>query len=250
MENKKKNIIIGVLVVVIAAGSFFVGRLTSGNSVKKTQNIVSVKENEAKDEAASKNAKTLLDIYKINHEAYLKQLESYEKDAEKVTEIYNNLGYKNVTGLTLGEAYTEHGYEGDGLSFEGFLKRKGYQSNLTKDVYFEIPIYIASVIDIGLDVQSVEDLYGVKEVTVSGETLPVTEDMPFGLILDEFKIADAVASLNALTIRKDEIYSKEDFDLAAFKEKYGLGDEVTEETKWKEIRETIEEADMKALAEK
>lgn len=174
------------------------------------------------------DAYTLLDIYKQNHEIYLNERKQSEEEKAKSTEKYNNLGFANVSGMTIGEICKE-----EGASIDSLILQYSLPGDITEDTYWDVAGYLAPV-SIRIGLQTLKDEYNLTHITTdSGEKIEITDDMPFGLVYDEFALKDLV--------------SEEQFE--EFKAEYGLGEDVTLETKMKEVRSVIEKAEIEKREE-
>ena len=188
--------------------------------------------------SSSGNAKTLLEIYRRDHAAHEKLVEENEIASSANTEKYNGLGYANVSGQTVGDIYAQSGAEQQGIDFVMFLKMQGLPTDITKETYVDAVQPILPLYQMGVDLATVENEFGVSSITTdAGDKIDITLDMPFGLILENAKVSN-VAKL---------MYGSE--DLEAFKAEYELGEEVTEDTLWKEVRAKVEEVSMKKAKE-
>ena len=135
---------------------------------------------------------------------------------------YNQMGYVNVSGRTIGEVAADAGVE-----LDQFLANYGLPADMPEDTeeaaaYYNIPVkYIAQMY--GMDVEGLKSMLGLGD--------DVTEETPWGE-------AEGKSPLSK--------YIGED-NLEAFKAEYGLGDEVTADTLWGEIRNIV---DSKTLADR
>jgi len=134
----------------------------------------------------------------------------------------------------LGDAYAM--YEMQGIDFEQFLIGNGLPTDMTKDTYIEVATYLMPVSSY---METFATEFGMTKITLdSGEEVEITKDMPIGLVIDDMKVSDAIKFMMGQE------------DLEAFKAEYGFGEEVTAETKWKEIRAKVEDVDIeKRIAE-
>ena len=130
---------------------------------------------------------------------------------------YNELGYINVSGRTIGEVAEAAGY----ATVDEFLAEYSLPADMPADTeesaaYYSIPTRkIAEMY--GMEVDELKELLGLGD--------DVTEETPWGE-------AEGKAPLGKYI---GEAY------LDQFKEKYGLGDEVTADTLWGEVRNTVDQ---------
>lgn len=167
------------------------------------------------------NADSLFELYEANKGSKDKIVKKVEKNKDKYTEFYNNLGYSNVSGMTIKDFCKEQG-----VSFETLKAQYNLPDTLTEDVYFDVVQYILPVAA-NIDPKMLKENFGVSEVEVDGKKYPVTPDMPFGLVYDEIALFKLVGE-----DRFEDV-----------KAQYGFGDEVTEETKMKDVRAKMEKKD-------
>ena len=159
---------------------------------------------------------------------YLECLEA-EKNGETVEIMvdgvnrYNTLGFSNVSGMTIADEAEEAR-----MTMEEYRETFKIPENMPDDTFMEVAYNLQPVKDVAVSYEmTYEDLkkmYSFPEYIVrkSGEKIPVTEDLPWGVVCDE------------LTIENLKM------DLEALRKAYGFGEEVTLKTKWKEIRPDIE----------
>lgn len=176
----------------------------------------------AEKKASVLGADSLIEIYEANSYAKEKMDKDVEKNKDKYTELYNNLGYANVSGMTIKDFC-----EKQGVDFETLRYQYNLPDTLTEDCYFDVVQYLMPI-SANIDIETLKTQFGVSEVEVDGKKYPVTADMPFGLVYDEITLFKLVGESG--------------FD--SVKEEYGFGDEVTEETKMKEVRAKMEKKDM------
>lgn len=142
-----------------------------------------------------------------------------------------NRGYIDTTGRTIEEVA-----EQSGMKLDEFLETYSLPKNMPKNTYESAAFYT-------MPVSKVAEVYGItfedmKEQLQLADT--VTENDKWGDVEGEVSLGVYLGS---------EDYVEE------FKEYYGLGEEVTADTKWKEIRVTVdtkqkearEESERKAL---
>lgn len=132
------------------------------------------------------------------------------------TNKYNKMGYVDISGKTVQDLIDQQG-----ITLEEFLETYGLPSDMPADTiesaaYYTIPVKnIAQMY--GMDFES------LKEKLQFPDT--ITEDSTWGEAEGEVTLANYIGEDN----------------LEEFKQQYGLGDNVTGETKWKEIRNTVDE---------
>ena len=132
------------------------------------------------------------------------------------TNKYNKMGYVDISGKTVQDLIDQQG-----ITLEEFLETYGLPSDMPADTieaaaYYTIPVKnIAQMY--GMDFES------LKEKLQFPDT--ITEDSTWGEAEGEVTLANYIGEDN----------------LEEFKSQYGLGDNVTGETKWKEIRNTVDE---------
>ncbi len=161
---------------------------------------------------------------------------------------YNKLGYANPEGRTI-----EDVAEQMGISLEEFLTTYSLPADMPEDTeemaaYYSMPVKVFAEM-YGVDFATFKEAYGIPDETTPAvadgivgkikalfggdKIVAIDENTPWGVVLDELTLADYVGEEN----------------LETFKEYYGLGDEVTLETRYKEIRKTVEEKTMELAAE-
>ena len=187
--------------------------------------------------SSSGDANTLLEIYRRDHAAHEKLIEENEIAASVNTEKYNGLGYANVSGQTLGDIYTQNGYEQSGMDFVMFLKMNGFPTDMTKDTYVDVIEPLMPIYKLGLDLTTLETDFNIKSITTdAGDKIDITIDMPIGLVMDNMTVENIA-----------KLYGMEDVE--AFIAEYELGD-VKKDALWKEVRPKFEEVSMKLAEEK
>ena len=161
---------------------------------------------------------------------------------------YNKLGYANPEGRTITDVAEQMG-----VSLEEFLETYSLPADMPADTeemaaYYSMPVKVFAQM-YGVDFATFKEAYGIPEETTpavadgivgkikalfGGDKIaPIDENTPWGVVLDELTLANYVGEEN----------------LEAFKEYYGLGEEVTVETRYKEIRKQVEEKTMELAAE-
>lgn len=140
---------------------------------------------------------------------------------------YNRMGYIDVSGKTIAEIADESGYELADFLAEFELPADMPGNTSESAAYYNIPV------------RKIAQMYGMdfaqmKEMFVFDES--ITEDTTWGVAEGEITVANYVGEEN----------------LDQFKQQYEFGDEVTGETKWKEIRNILDQKsrDERIAAEK
>ena len=133
---------------------------------------------------------------------------------------YNELGYINVSGRTIGEVAQQAGYE----TVAEFLAEYSLPADMPEDTHESAAYYCIPIRKIaemyGMDVAQLKELLGLGE--------DVTEETPWGE-------AEGKATLGK--------YIGEE-NLEAFKAQYGLGEDVTAETLWGDIRNIVDQKSL------
>lgn len=129
---------------------------------------------------------------------------------------YNRAGYVDVSGRTIAEVA-----ESAGLSLEDFLDSYGLPSDMPANTsesaaYYNIPMSRMAAM-YGMDFDTLKSTLELPDT--------ITEDTTWGEAEGEARLS---------------VYVGED-NLESFKEQYNLGDEITGDTQWKEIRNIVDE---------
>ncbi len=136
------------------------------------------------------------------------------------TNPYNEMGYIDVTGVTIAEIA-----ESNGMELSEFLALYGLPADMPGDTNETAAIYMIPVSSFaqmnGLTFEELKEELGLGD--------DIAEDTPWGVAEGELPLSMYVG--------------EESFD--AFKTKYGFGDDITLETKWKDVRNTIDAASKK-----
>ena len=128
---------------------------------------------------------------------------------------YNHMGYVNITDRTIADIAEENGIELSELLKQYNLPEDMPGNTKESAAYYMMPVKsIAQMYGMGLE--DIKELLGLSD--------DVTEDTPWGIAEGEVTIEKYIGADN--------------FD--SFKEEYGFGDEITLETKWKEVRNTVD----------
>jgi hypothetical protein len=134
----------------------------------------------------------------------------------KVFNKYNREGYVDVSGRTIAEVA-----ESAGMDYADFLEEYGLPADMPGNTsesaaYYTIPCSRMAAM-YGMDFETMKSTLEFPDT--------ITEDTTWGEAEGEVRLS---------------VYVGED-NLDAFKEMYNLGDEVTGDTQWKEIRNTVDE---------
>lgn len=126
--------------------------------------------------------------------------------------------YVDVDGITIGELADEYGME-----YEDFLAEFGLPADMPKSTFQNAAQY-------AIPLGTYAERYGVsvdefKELMGLTDDDSVTEETTIGDAFDKVTVGNRVG--------------EEQFD--QFKEEYGLGDEVTKDTLWGEIRNKVDQ---------
>ncbi len=129
---------------------------------------------------------------------------------------YNKAGYVDVSGRTVAEVA-----ESAGMDLKDFLDSYGLPADMPGNTsesaaYYAIPCSRMATM-YGMDFETLKSTLELPDT--------ITEDTPWGEAEGEARLS---------------VYVGED-NLDSFKEQYGLGDEVTGDTQWKEIRNIVDE---------
>lgn len=133
---------------------------------------------------------------------------------------YNDMGYVNISGKTVGEVASEAG-----MSFEDFLKEYELPEDMPPDTdeaaaYYMMPVYrVAEMAN--SDFETYRRVFKFDE-----DVMPET---PFGEAMDNITLADMVGEDNV------DVYIN----------KYDLGNGVTGSTKWGDVRRKIDKIKYK-----
>lgn len=152
---------------------------------------------------------------------------------------YNHMGYADISGATLGEMCEQMG-----MTVEEFKEQYQLPEDMPEDTYFNaaynmMPAKIIASMNM-TDFATLKEQFQIPDMTTPSEPkgiigkiksvfskeepVEITEDTPWGIVQDEITLEVAVGEENM-----DE-----------FRKAYGFGDEITGETKWKEVRPAIE----------
>lgn len=191
---------------------------------------------------------SMMDIY-LENLAEEKLGKEIDKQKYEGLNKYNQMGYKNVSGITIKEQADK-----EEMSLEDYKKTYGLPKDMPKDTYFDaafnmMPIKVRLVIDEGetdfvtfkknfkvpdyIEIKTkpsgfidrIKSIFGKKQPI----TLEVTEDLPWGIVYDELTL--------------EVVVGKDKFD--QFKKEYNLDQKVSLSTKYKEVRPIIEDEKIK-----
>lgn len=134
----------------------------------------------------------------------------------KIFNKYNRAGYIDVSGRTIAEVA-----ESSGMDLKDFLDSYGLPADMPSNTsesaaYYTIPCSRMAAM-YGMDFETLKSTLELPDT--------VTEDTTWGEAEGEARLS---------------VYVGED-NLASFKEQYNLGDEITGDTQWKEIRNIVDE---------
>ena len=137
---------------------------------------------------------------------------------------YNEMGYTDITGRTVGDVAAEIGME-----LDEFLELYWLPEDMPADTnenaaYNNIPLAKMAE-EHGMSVDEIKELLQMPD--------DVTDYMPWGEALDKVTLG---------------AYVGEDY-LDEFKEYYGFGDDVTAQTLWGEVRQRAEAVDREMADE-
>lgn len=134
-----------------------------------------------------------------------------------------NRGFINVSGMTIKDML-------NGSDKAEFLKEYGMPEDMPENTYIEAVQY-------RMPLSKMAEMYGMDVEQLKTELdldASVTGETPIGEIEDNMTLEDRVGA--------------EQFE--QFKTYYGLGDDVTLQTKWKDVKQTVNKADKKKNDEK
>lgn len=134
-----------------------------------------------------------------------------------------NRGFINVSGMTIKDVL-------NGSDKAEFLKEYGMPEDMPENTYIEAVQY-------RMPLSKMAEMYGMDVEQLKTELdldASVTGETPIGEIEDNMTLEDRVGA--------------EQFE--QFKTYYGLGDDVTLQTKWKDVKQTVNKADKKKNDEK
>ncbi|MBE7015363.1 MAG: hypothetical protein E7417_00860 [Ruminococcaceae bacterium] len=137
---------------------------------------------------------------------------------------YNRMGYVDISGKTVQDLADQMGVDVPTFLAQYELPEDMPANTTESAAYYNIPVKVMAQM-FGMDYAT------MKETLKFPET--VTEDTPWGEAEGEVTIQYYVGEEN----------------LATFKEQYGLGDDITLETKWKEVRNIVDQAQKDARIE-
>ena len=132
------------------------------------------------------------------------------------TNKYNKLGYVDISGRTVQDIV-----DAQGMELADFLKEYGLPEDMPGDTTEAAAYY-------SMPVSKIAEMYGMdfaqlKEVLKFPDE--ITENSTWGEAEGSVKLSDYLGTE----------------DISSFKTQYGLGDEVTADTQWKDVRNTVDE---------
>lgn len=136
---------------------------------------------------------------------------------------YNNLGYINVSGRDLQQVAEDAGKTVDEFKTEYGLPEDMKPNTDESAAYYMMPVSKMAEMN-GLTVDQVKEMLKITDIEI-------TDSTPWGEVEGEVTLANYIGEEK----------------LDSFKEFYGLGEEVTAETKWKDVRNVV---DKKALEDR
>lgn len=160
------------------------------------------------------------------------------------TNKYNRMGYQDISGMTLGEMC-----EQIGIDLETFKEQYGLPEDMPENTNFNaaynmMPVKIIAAMNY-TDFATLKEEFKIPDTTSPSEPkgfinkikslfskeepVEITEDTPWGVVQGEISLEYCVGAEN----------------LESFKTEYGFGDEITLESKWKEVRPAYEKAIIK-----
>lgn len=137
---------------------------------------------------------------------------------------YNRMGYVDISGKTVQDLADQMGVDVPTFLAQYELPEDMPANTTESAAYYNIPVKIMAQM-FGMDYAT------MKETLQFPET--ITEETPWGEAEGEVKLQYYVGEEN----------------LATFKEQYGLGDEITLDTQWKEVRNIVDSAQKEARLE-
>ena len=128
---------------------------------------------------------------------------------------YNDLGYINTSGKTIGQIAKDQG-----ITLERLLEKYELPKNMRSDTheaaaYYSIPTWKIAEMS-GRTIEQIKKLYGWSD--------EITPDTPWGIAQDETLLKYMYASEKALD---------------SFRKQYGLGKDITGDTKYKVVRDIV-----------
>lgn len=127
-----------------------------------------------------------------------------------------NRGYVDTTGRTVAEVA-----EQIGMTYEEFLEEYGLPKDMPKNTYEAVAFYT-------MPAKKAADVYGIPFEQIKqmlGLPDDTDENKPWGEVEGEVKLGTYLGGADYVD---------------TFKEQYGLGDEVTADTLWKEVRPIVD----------
>lgn len=133
---------------------------------------------------------------------------------------YNKLGYVDISGKTVQDIA-----DAQGITLAEFLEAYSLPSDMPGDTteanaYYSIPTGVVAEMN-GLDFETLKSMLKLPEGT--------TYETPWGEAEGGILLADYIGGADKVD---------------AFKQQYGFGDEVTAETPWRELRNTVDTIEL------
>lgn len=138
---------------------------------------------------------------------------------------YNKMGYANLSGMTIGDLV-----ESQGADLAEFLEQYGLPADMPADTYLEAA-------DALIPLQKIAELSGMDDFDEFKQAAGLPEDVTGETTFGEFQ--------GNMTLR--EYVGEDNFD--SFKAQYSLGDEITLDSKWKDVRVQVETVTMEQKKE-
>ena len=139
---------------------------------------------------------------------------------------YNPMGYPVIEGKTFGDAAKVYN-----CSYKKFLKDNNFPLDIPKNTPIFVAEYYMRVKDVAeknysMDYETFKNEVGIPESATlkNGKTVKINENTMWYIVKDELPLSSII----------------KEKDFAEYKTYYGLGDEVTQDTLYKEVRPQIE----------
>lgn len=141
----------------------------------------------------------------------------------KLCNPYNHKGFVDVTGNTVGDISEQMG-----MTVPEFLEKFGLPADMKASTMEMAALYMMPTKNYaenvcGIDYAQLKEILKIPAKTSDGEE--ITEETPWYIVEGEIAVKDYIGGEDKL---------------GDFKAQYGLGDEVTGDTLWKEIRTTVD----------
>ena len=148
---------------------------------------------------------------------------TYDGWLPKALNKYNHMGFVNVTDQTVGDLLNQIG-----VDLPTFLENYGLPADMSKSTYEMVAMYLMPTKNYaenvcGVDFETLKEALKIPDKTEDGTE--ITEDLEWYIVEAEISVGNYIGG--------------ED-NLENFKSNYELGDDVTVDTKWKEIRTAVD----------